>query len=339
MLAPRKPSPPTRTYHTRVRIRKEDATRRPAGDGTANAAMAERIGFIGIGAMGQPMAANLLRKGFAVTTIVHRRPEPARRLEAQGARIAPSVADLLAECPTVIACLPTSAEVEEIVLAPGGVLEAGQEGGVFVDMGTSRPASTRMLAGRLGARGIAMVDAPITGGVRGAREGTLTIYVGGPGDAVARVRPALLAMGGAIFHMGGTGAGHLTKLLNNMLSLSSMAVLAEVLPLGVRVGLDPAQLVEALGAGSGATNAIPGRGRRILTRDFSPAFRVGLAHKDLRLAQEVAQEVKAALPVTAAALLTYTMARSLGLEDEDTVALVKVWEQMLGVEVRGDGSP
>lgn len=301
--------------------------------------MAERIGFIGIGAMGQPMAANLLRRGFAVTTVVHRRAEPARRLEEQGARIAASVSDLLAECPIVIACLPASAEVEEVVLGPGGVLEAGQEGGVFVDMGTSRPASTRTLAARLRTRGIAMVDAPITGGVRGAREGTLTIYVGGPGDAVARVRPVLEAMGRTIFQMGDTGAGHLTKLLNNMLSLSSMAVLAEVLPLGVRLGLDPAQLVEALAAGSGATTAIPGRGRRILTRDFSPAFRVDLAHKDLRLAQEVAQEVTAALPVTSAALLTYTMARSLGLDGQDTVALVKVWEQMLGVEVRGDGAP
>jgi putative dehydrogenase len=121
-----------------------------------------------------------------------------------------------------------------------------------------------------------------------------------------------------------------------MISLCSMAVLAEVLPLGVRLGLDPAQLVEALGAGSGATNAIPGRGGRILSRDFSPMFRVDLAHKDLRLAEEVAQEVDLAPPMTAAALLTYTMARSLGFGDEDTAALVKVWERLLGVEVRGN---
>lgn len=298
--------------------------------------MAERIGFVGIGAMGEPMAANLLRKGFAVTTLVHRRPEPARSLEGQGARLAPSLADLLAESPIVIACLPTSAEVEEVVLGRGGMLEAGPRDGVFVDMGTSRPASTQMLAERLRARGIGMLDAPITGGIRGAREGTLTIYVGGAASEVARVRPAFEAMGRTIFHMGGTAAGHLTKLLNNMLSLASMAVLAEVLPLGVRVGLDPAQMIEALAAGTGATNMIPGRGERILTRNFAPTFRVDLAHKDLRLAQEVAQEVKLAPPMTTAALLTFTIARSLGLDDEDAVAVVKVWEKFLGVEVRGE---
>ncbi len=300
--------------------------------------MAERIGFVGIGAMGEPMAANLLRKGFAVTTLIHRRPEPARALEAQGARVAGSLADLLAECPIVIACLPTSAEVEALVLGSGGMLEAGRRGGVFVDMGTSRPASTRTLAERLRARGIEMLDAPITGGVRGAREGTLTIYAGGPEEAFARVRPAFEAMGRTVFHMGGAAAGHLTKLLNNMLALASMAMLAEVLPLGVRVGLDSRQLIQALAAGSGATNAIPSRGEKILARDFAPLFRVELAHKDLRLAQEIAQEVNLATPVTSAAFLTYTMARSLGLDGEDTVAVVKVWEKLLGVEVRAGAS-
>ncbi len=297
--------------------------------------MAERIGFIGPGAMGEPMAANLLRKGFAVTTLVHRNPAPARNLEALGARVAPALPALLTECPIVVACLPTSAEVEETVLGPGGVVERGQGGGVFVDMGTSRPASTRMLAERLRARGIAMLDAPITGGVRGARDGTLTIYVGGDPSVFQRLRPVLEAMGRTVLHMGGTAAGHVTKLLNNMLALASMAHLAEVLPLGVRLGLDPAALIEALGAGSAATAQIPGRGERILKRNFAPSFRVDLAHKDLRLAQELADEAHMAIPVTAAAFQTFTMARSLGFDGEDTTALVKVWERVAGIEVRG----
>ncbi len=235
----------------------------------------------------------------------------------------------------MITCLPSSAEVEEIVLGSDGMLEAGRRGGVFVDMGTSRPASTRMLAARLQARGVDMLDAPITGGVRGAQEGTLTIYVGGPAEAFARVRPALEAMGRAIFHMGGAAAGHVTKLLNNAMALTSMAVLAEVLPLGVRSGLDPALLVDALAAGSAATAAIPGRGERILAGDFAASFRVDLAHKDLRLAEEVALDERLALPVTGAAFLTYTMARGMGLDAEDTTALVKVWEQLAGVKVQG----
>lgn len=297
--------------------------------------MVERIGFIGPGAMGEPMAANLLRKGFPVTTLVHRNPAPARNLEALGAKIASSLGALAEECPVVIACMPTSAEVEEVVLGPGGMLERGQRGGVFVDMGTSRPASTRVLAERLRARGIAMLDAPITGGVRGAREGTLTIYVGGDPEAFRRVRAAFEAMGRTVLHMGGTATGHVTKLMNNMLSLASMAALAEVLPLGVRAGLDPAKLVEALAAGSGATAQIPGRGERILRRNFAPMFRVDLAHKDLRLAQEVAQEANQPVPMTAAALLGFTMARSFGFDGEDTTALVKVWERVAGIEVRG----
>jgi 2-hydroxy-3-oxopropionate reductase len=296
--------------------------------------MSERIGFIGIGAMGQPMAANLLRRGFSVTTVVHRRAEPARALETLGARIAPSRADLIRDATVVIGCLPTSAEVEETVLGPGGVLESARDGAVFVDMGTSRPASTRMLAARLAARRLAMVDAPITGGVRGATEATLTIYVGGDDEPVARVRPTLEAMGRTVMHMGPAGAGHVTKLLNQMLSQGSMALLAEVLPLGVRLGLDPQRMIDALSAGSGATFAIPSRGARILTNDFAASFRLDLGHKDLRLARELAEEVHHAQPMISGALLTYTMARRLGLDHEDTIALVKVWERMLGVQVR-----
>ena len=297
--------------------------------------MPERIGFIGIGRMGQPMAANLVRKGFDVTTLAHRRPEPAQALEALGARIAPSLAALTAECSVTIACLPTSTEVETVALGPGGIFEAARAGGVFIDMGTSRPASTRMLAERLRARDIAMLDAPITGGTRGAREGTLTIYVGGAPDDLARVRPVLEAMGTTIVHMGGVGTGHVTKLLNNMLSLSSMALLAELLPLGVRAGLDPQRMIDGLAAGTGATNQIPGRGARILKREFEAAFQIVLAQKDLRLAQELAQEYNVPTPVAAGAYLSYTLARGLGLENEDTVALVKVFERIAGVEVKG----
>lgn len=303
--------------------------RRPEASG-----MSERIGFIGLGAMGQPMAANLLRRGFSVTTAVHRRAEPVRALEAQGARVAGSRSDLIAASTVVIACVPTSAEVEEVVLGPGGVLEAAPDGAVFVDMGTSRPASTRALAARLAGRRVAMVDAPITGGVRGATEGTLTIYVGGDPEPVERVRPALDAMGRTVMHMGRAGAGHVTKLLNQMLSQGSMALLAEVLPLGVRLGLEPARMLEALAAGSGATFAIPSRGARILKNDFAASFRLELGHKDLRLGRELAEEVNHAQPMTAGALLTYALARGLGLDGEDTIALVKVWERALGVEVR-----
>lgn len=297
--------------------------------------MSERIGFVGIGAMGQPMAANLLRRGFSVTTAVHRRAEPVRTLEAQGARVAESRRDLIAASTVVIACLPTSAEVEEVVLGPGGMLEAAPDGAVFVDMGTSRPASTRTLAARLAERRVAMVDAPITGGVRGATEGTLTIYVGGEPAPVERVRPALDAMGRTVMHMGPAGTGHVTKLLNQMLSQGSMALLAEVLPLGVRLGLEPARMLEALAAGSGATFAIPSRGARILKNDFAASFRLELGHKDLRLGRELGEEVNHAQPMTAGALLTYALARGLGLDGEDTIALVKVWERALGVEVRG----
>ncbi|HLJ61287.1 MAG TPA: NAD(P)-dependent oxidoreductase [bacterium] len=296
--------------------------------------MAERIGFLGIGAMGQPMAANLVRKGFDVTVLIHHRPEPARTLEALGAHVAGSLAALIKDCPIVIACLPTSAEVEAAVLGPGGMLETAGAGAIFVDMGTSRPASTRTLAARLRERGIAMVDAPITGGVHGAAEGTLTIYAGGSTKDIARIRPALDAMGRTILHMGDIAAGHVTKLLNNMISLSSMAILAEALSLGVRAGLDPAQLVGALSAGSAATPMIQARGTRILKREFEPSFQVALAHKDLRLAQELAQEHNLPVPAATGALFTFTVARSLGLDAEDTVAVVKVWERIAGVEVK-----
>jgi len=276
------------------------------------------IGFIGLGAMGLPMARNLLRKGFQVMVVRHRDPNAPASLAALGAAVVDSPAALGGRAEVVILMLPTSREVEEVVLGLADVVRPGQ---VVVDMGTSDPVSTRRIAAMLAARGVAFIDAPVTGGVKGAEAGTLTIMVGGQSDAVERIRPVLLALGTVVVHVGESGTGHVVKILNNLIALSTTALIAEALALAEQSGVARSTVFEVLEHGSANSATLRGVAARLKEGRFDSGFKLVLARKDLRLAEALAEAAGTRLEVTAAALAAYDRACDAGMGDLDTAAI------------------
>jgi len=258
--------------------------------------MAERLGFVGLGIMGKPMARNLLQAGFPV--IVHSRGRgPVEELVAEGASQGSSPADVARVTDVVITMLPDTPDVEEVLLGEGdGVLAAAAPGSLVIDMSTIDPGRARSFASALDQKGIAMLDAPVSGGERGAIEGTLSVMVGGPTDAFERALPVLRALGSNIVHVGGAGAGQVAKACNQLVVGATIEAVAEALALAERSGADPARVREALLGGFAASKILEVHGQRMLDRSFEPGFRVRLHRKDARIVMDAAREVGASTP-------------------------------------------
>src|SRR5579875_3486819 len=204
-----------------------------------------RVGFVGLGIMGRPMAHNLLRAGYPLV-VWNRPPGPVAELQAAGAEAAATPAALAARCDVVITVLLNTEVVEQVVLGPEGLAAGLRPGATYVDMSSISPLATRRIAARLAARGVAMLDAPVSGGEIGAREGTLAIMVGGPAEALARVRPVLEVLGSRIVHLGEVGAGQVAKACNQLVVAVTIGAVAEALLLARAAGVDPARVREAL---------------------------------------------------------------------------------------------
>lgn len=228
-----------------------------------------RIAFVGIGAMGEPMAGNLLKKGHAVTIVKRRNPAPVDRLREMGAKLAETPAGAADGADIAVLCLPTSKEVEACVLGEGGLLAAMPEGSVVVDCSTSDPASTRRLAERFSECKVGFVDAGMTRGVAGAKQGTLAFFLGGVQAHIDRAMPALEAMGDTFVHVGPVSHGHTAKVISNVLSYATVALVNESLALGVRNGVDGRKLFEALMQGA-PSKALEAFGPRMLKAEYSP---------------------------------------------------------------------
>jgi len=240
-----------------------------------------RIGFIGLGAMGKPMAKNLVRASFPVT-VFNRTASKAKELEDMGAVVATSPRELAIRCQIVIVMVSNSPDVEEVLLGKNGALDGLQPGSVVIDMGTSYPSSTLKINRMLQERGIEMLDAPVSGGVKGAEEATLTIMVGGKREVFDRCRPVLSALGKNIIYLGEIGAGHITKAINNYLAAVAFTALAEALVMAKKAGLSPSRVLEAIQLSSGRSyateRAFP---QFVLSRKFDAGFLLGLMRKDL----------------------------------------------------------
>lgn len=287
--------------------------------------MTSRIAFIGLGAMGEPMAVNLVRKGFAVTVVGHRRPDPVTRLAALGAAVAPDPGEATREADAAILMLPTSREVEAVIEGPHGLAHRLPRGALVIDCSTSDPASTVRLHALLAAAGADLVDAPVTRGVQGAQQGKLAFFVGGDDAAIDRARPILDAMGDTVFRMGPAGAGHATKIINQALSYSTVALVNEALMAGAASGLDLAELQKALMAGAGS-KALESFGPRIAARQYaSPRVRVGDACLHLDVLQRMAGERSLPMFVNAAAQETYRLLAALGHARDDIATLAETW--------------
>jgi 3-hydroxyisobutyrate dehydrogenase-like beta-hydroxyacid dehydrogenase len=279
------------------------------------------VAFIGLGAMGEPMAANLCRNGVQVVAVAHRRREPLERLMRLGAREAATPAEAARAADFAILMLPTSAEVDVVIFGNDGLCRSLRSGAVIVDCGTSDPRCTRSAAARLRERGIAMVDAPVSRGVAGARDARLSFFIGGDAEVIARVHPLLKFIGNDFHTMGPVGAGHTAKLLNNLISLSTVTLAAEALALGKAAGLDAYALLGALRAGSANSSILASHGRRMIDGEYQPGFTVDLARKDLGLALALASEHAVPAFVGAAAHQVYGAAAARGRARQDVAAV------------------
>jgi 4-hydroxybutyrate dehydrogenase/sulfolactaldehyde 3-reductase len=292
----------------------------------------DRIGFIGLGRMGRPMSANLCRKGFSLL-IYDVNPEPVRSLAGLGAVAAGSVAEVAKGCDILITMLPSSVEVEQVVLGQDGLLAHGRPGQLLLDMSTIDPAATENLAEALRARGLAMVDAPVGRLASHADRGESLFMVGGSEADVRRVRPLLDAMGTTIHHCGPVGAGGKTKLVNNYICIVLCQMNAEALALAQRFGLDLEQTLEVLN-GTTATNGQLKLNwpHKVLAGDISPGFTVDLAHKDLSLALAAGQAANLPLALGAAAREMMNLARATGYGPSDFSSLLDSLCQAAGIE-------
>ena len=300
-----------------------------------------QVGFIGIGVMGRPMTLNLLKADHHVTIFARHpdKPEVQEVLKA-GAKQAPSPRAVAMASDIVITMLPNSPDVEEVVTGSHGILEGARKGLIIVDMSTIAPAVSRKLARTASSQGVHFLDAPVSGGSQGAVNGTLTIMVGGEREIFEQARPVLEAMGKKenIFHVGPNGAGEVVKIVNNILCGVISAAIAESVVLGVKAGADVETMEKIIGVSSGASwqlsNQFP---LRAFNGSFQPGFMTDLLYKDLGLALDLAAENSVPMPVTALTRQMYEMTRTAGYGRNDYTALLKVLEQMAGVEVRNDG--
>jgi 4-hydroxybutyrate dehydrogenase/sulfolactaldehyde 3-reductase len=284
----------------------------------------DRIGFIGLGNMGRPMASNLVRKGTTLM-VCDINPDPVRALASLGARVAGCVADVAAACDIVFTMLPTSAVVDAVVAGPEGLLSVMKPGGVVVDMSTIDPLVTDRLAEAASNQGVGFVDAPVGRLASHAEKGESLFMVGAESATFERVKPLFELMGTTIHHCGGIGAGTRTKLVNNYLAIVSCAFNAEALALSQRFGLTLEKTLEVV-HGTTATNgqlkiAWP---LKVLKGDTTPGFTIDLAHKDLTLIVEAANASKVPLPIGAIARESFSIARSRGSGAKDFSAMVDV---------------
>jgi 3-hydroxyisobutyrate dehydrogenase len=288
-----------------------------------------KIGFIGTGTMGQPMLANLVKKGFQVIAwdVVPAALDVAARL---GATRAGSIRETAAEADLVITMLPSSANVEAVYLGEGGIAEGAEPGRLCVDMSTIDPGTSQRVAARLKERRLRFLDGPVSGGVGGAAAGTLAIMVGGDAADLEEARPALTAMGSNIIHVGAVGAGEVAKLCNNLISGSAMIAVAEAFRIGEAFGVDPQILTNVIAKSSGGTwvmehmHPVPGIvDSAASSRQYAPGFMTDLMAKDLALAVNAAREKRVPVAVAAAAQQLYRMASSHGLGREDFSAVYK----------------
>lgn len=283
----------------------------------------DRIGFIGLGLMGRPMALNVLKKGFPLT--VHSRSRgPVAALVEAGASEAPSPAAVALASEVIITMVPDSPDVRQVLEGPGGVFETVREGSVIVDMSTIAPAVARELAAKAALQGVAMLDAPVSGGEIGAINASLSVMVGGDAGALERVRPVLNAVGNPerVVHIGPSGAGQVCKACNQICIGGALASVSEAFAIARKAGIDPAKVREALLGGFAASRVLEVHGERILKGNYVPGFKTKLYHKDLGIVGQTIHELDVPAPVAALVqqYVSALMAAGRGEDDYSSLA-------------------
>ena len=291
-----------------------------------------KLGFIGLGVMGRPMALHLMKRGHELG-VYARRAESAAPLVDAGARRYASPAELAANAEVVFTMVTTSSDVEQVVLAEGGVIHGAKAGTVLVDMETISPAVAKRVAAALETKGVEMIDAPVSGGPAGAEQATLSIMAGGKPHVFDRIKPLFEALGRTIVHMGGHGAGQTTKACNQLALLVTAQGAAEALTLARRSGLDPAKVREVMLGGIAASRVLELFGKRMVERDFAAGIETRLYHKDLDIVLELAQGIGQALPAAAVVMQHINAVVGRGGGGSDLSSLIQVIESLGPAEV------
>ncbi|MGD8738826.1 MAG: NAD(P)-dependent oxidoreductase [Desulfobacterales bacterium] len=299
--------------------------------------MKKKIGFIGLGQMGKWMALNLQKGGFNLT-VADIDPAAVASVTAAGAATAATPAELAERADWIFLSLPNAAVVEQVLFGTNGLIENGRRGQIIVDLGTTAYMATLEFGRKLKDREIFFADSPVSGMEARAREGNLTIMFGGDQKVFKQLQPVFGALGDLILYMGELGSGQLTKLVNQLLFNISAAAIAEILPMAVKLGLDPEKVISVVNSGTGKSFAAEFFGPRILEDRFAEGYPLKHAYKDMVSAAEIGAHRKIPLPLVQAATTTYQLALAAGYGDEGKGAMIKVFENILGVKFRRKGN-
>ncbi len=297
-----------------------------------------RVGYIGLGLMGSGMARNLLRAGH--TLVVHNRSRAiVEQFAREGAIPATSPREVATQCDFVFTNLPDSPDVEQVVLGADGIIEGVHAGLIYIDNSTIKPETARRIARALAEVGVPALDAPVSGGDIGAREGTLSIMVGGPKDAFERTLPLFQAMGRTITWVGESGAGQIAKVANQVVVAGTMVAMSEALVLAQKAGVDPQRVVQAISRGAAQCWALDHKPPKIFRRDLAPGFKAYMQTKDLKIVIDTAHTYQAPIPLTAVAHQLYEAMLSMGNGELDNSAVITVLEALAGVQVGSAENP
>ena len=289
------------------------------------------VGFIGIGAMGEPMALNLIKAGYQLT-VYARRAEAAAALVKAGAALAATPVEVARASAIVVTMVTTAADCEQVTLGAQGIIEGAAAGAVVIDMATISPLAARRIAEALAARGIEHIDAPVSGGPMGARDGTLSIMAGGADAVFARVKPLFEAMGKTILHMGDHGAGQVTKACNQLSLTVTLQGVAEAINLAARCGVDPVKVREAMLGGFAASRVLELFGKRMVERDFEHGVDARFYHKDLNIVLGLTHELGLPSPAAAVTLQQINALVGRGGAYSDFSRMIEVLEQAGGAK-------
>lgn len=297
----------------------------------SNEAREKTVGFVGLGVMGGPMAANILKAGHKLVAydIDSRKNE---RIAALGAQIASGPADVARHAQIIVSMVDTTAQAEEVILGTEGFIQTAKAGDVIVSMSTIDPLALKRMHQTLAAKGIGIIDAPVSGMEQGAQLGTLRAFVGGEASALEKCRAVLQSMTSDILHLGSIGQGTMMKLVNNMLVQAGRILIVEALIMGAKGGLDPQTMVDVISKSTGNSVAFQHTAPKLLSRDFK-GIRMDITYKDLELETQVAKLLQVPMFMANIAQQVYQMGRASGLASDDTNSIVKVYEQLTGVSL------
>jgi len=297
--------------------------------------MGLKIGYIGLGIMGKPMARNILKAGFEI--VVHNRSRKSvNDLVDEGAQEAHSAAEVAHQVDVVFTNLPDSPDVELVALGEGGIIEGAHDGLIFIDNSTIKPETTRNIGGKLAEKNVVMLDAPVSGGDVGAINGTLTVMVGGPGEALETAMPVLEAVGRTITHVGGLGDGQIAKAANQIMVAAQMVAMGELLILAQKAGADPQKVVQAIRGGAAGCWTLDNKPQRLFSNNREPGFKAYMQAKDLGIVMDTARAYGVPLPSTAVHTQLFYAMLEMGMRDLDNSAVLSVIEKLAGVVLETD---